>query len=203
MRGLKLLSKGIMLILLLQVSQLNAQEDSSDDIGERFFMPSFQMGYINHNANNVSGGVIAQTSVEYRAKEKWLFRINYDDFSGRVNVTTSNNHRYQAKTPISELLGGLGYRFTIKEHNLFTVLQPGIRFYESPNIEVENNQITINQEGRSIATMRYTLGYEYEVFKSVFLNVECFVGHFFYKRDFWRNSGPHYGITVGLATRLF
>jgi hypothetical protein len=182
---------------------LNAQVKTPDSVAERLFMPALQMGYINHNSKDISAGLIIQTSLEYRTKHNLLFRLNYDDFSGRLNLKNANNQIYNARIPLSELIGGVGYRFTLKRHNYFLIAQPGLRFYENPVIENLNGNLTIKQVGMIIGTIRYTFGYEYELFDNVFLNSEVFVGHFLKEKDFWDNAQPYYGITVGISARLF
>lgn len=181
----------------------SAQAPPPDKIAERFFIPALQIGYINHNSESISAGLIVQTSLEYRTKRNLLLRLNYDDFSGRLNLRTADNQSYSARIPTSELIGGLGYRITKDRHNYFLLAQTGIRFYENPTVRNENGAIAIEQVGSTIGSMRYTLGYEYELFDQVFLNSEVFLGHFLREKDFWLNSNPFFGITVGISARLF
>lgn len=191
------------LMVGMAVCRVEAQVKSPDNFAERFFIPSIQMGYINHNSGSISAGLIIQTSLEYRTRRNWLFRLNYDDFSGRLRLRNDNNQTYSARIPISELIGGVGYRLTQKRHNFFLVVQPGIRFYENPVVDTLQGNISIDQKGATVGTIRYTLGYEYELFENVFLNSEVFLGHFMREKDFWSNAGPYYGITVGISARLF
>lgn len=185
------------------ILQLEAQKKTPENLAQRLFSPALQMGYINHNSDLISAGLIIQTSVEYRTKKNLFFRINYDDFSGKINLSLSKTQNYIARIPISELIGGAGYWFTKNRHNFFFIAQPGIRFYENPAIENTNGILKIDQKGSTIGSLRYTLGYEYELFDNVFLNSEIFVGHFLKQKDFWGNSKPYYGITVGISTRIF
>lgn len=182
---------------------LRAQEKTPDKIAERFFMPALQMGYINHNSEKISSGLIIQTSLDYRTKKGLLFRINYDDFSGRLNLKYANNQSYQARTPMSEFIGGVGYRLTKKRNNYFLIIQSGIRLYENPIIENTNGNLNIDQKAETIGTIRYTIGYEYELFDNIFLNSEIFAGHFYDRKDFWDNEKPHWGMTLGVSARLF
>lgn len=191
------------IVLLSQTFQTKAQVKTPEKIAERFFIPAIQMGYINHNSKNITAGLIIQTSIEYRTKKKILLRLNYDDFSGRLNLQTNSNQTYNARIPISELIGGLGYRHSIKRHNFFLLAQSGFRFYETPMIKNLNGNLNIEQKGRIIGTARYTFGYEYELFDNVFLNSEAFLGHFLKEKDFWSNKKPYYGITIGISARLF
>ncbi len=183
--------------------ELSAQTNDSTEVSIRFFMPALQIGYINHNSDAISEGLVIQTSLEYRAKSNLLFRLNYDDFSGRININDVNNNQYTAKVPLSEFLGGIGYRFRLKKHNLFTLVQAGVRFYELPEIESLNGIIVINQSGEQIVPIRYTVGYEYEFMENVFLNLEIFIGHFAKEKDYWSNDKPFWGVTAGISTTLF
>jgi hypothetical protein len=184
-------------------TKLSAQTNDSTETSTRFFMPAIQMGYIHHNSDIVSEGLVIQTSLEYRAKKNLLFRINYDDFSGRINVNDAVGNQYNSKVPLSELLGGIGYRHRFNKHNLFALIQSGVRFYELPEIVTLNGVITINQSGEKIVPIRYTVGYEYEFMKNFFLNIEVFVGHFAKEKDYWSNDRPFFGTTIGLSTTLF
>jgi hypothetical protein len=181
----------------------HGQIKTPNKIAERFFMPALQMGYINHNSESISSGLIIQTSLDYRTKRGIMVRLNYDDFSGRLNLNYSNNQKYSAKIPISEFIGGAGFRLTKHRSNYFLVIQSGIRFYENPIIQNFNGNLNIEQEDARIGTMRYTFGYEYEIFENIFLNSEIFLGHFYHKKDFWNNKKLHYGITLGISARLF
>jgi hypothetical protein len=197
-------NSAIRVVLLILISTAaNAQVKTPDKIADRFFMPALQMGYINHNSENITSGLIIQTSLDYRTKRGLLIRINYDDFSGRLNMKYANNQTYSARIPISEFIGGLGYRLTRKRSNYFLVIQSGIRFYENPVIENLNGNLNIEQKDATIGTLRYTFGYEYELFENIFLNSEIFAGHFYEYKDFWDNEKPYFGITMGISARLF
>ena len=200
----RIILKVIALIVGVSASLgLSAQTNESTEASTGFFMPALQIGYINQNSNIISGGLVIQTSLEYRTKSNLIFRINYDNFSGRIDINDSENNQYIAKVPLSELLGGIGYRHRFDKHNLFAIVQTGVRFYELPEIIELNGAITINQSGEQIVPIRYTLGYEYEFMKDAFLNLEFFVGHFAKEKDYWSDNKPFYGATIGLSTTLF
>lgn len=193
----------LFILIVCSVFVTEAQVKPSSELAQRFFVPAIQMGYINHNSDNISSGILIQTSLEYRTKKNLLFRGNYDYFRGRLNLNTNINQTYSAKIPMSELIGGIGYRLTNKRHNLFLVAQTGFRFYENPVIENIHGSLNIDQKDETIGTVRYTLGYEYEIFNSVYLNTEIFTGHLYGSKDFWANTKPFYGITFGVASKLF
>ena len=63
----KLFSIKITLFISLVISTIftaQAQVKTPDKIAERFFMPAIQMGYINHNSESTSSGLIIQTSLD-------------------------------------------------------------------------------------------------------------------------------------------
>lgn len=170
-----------------------------ESLRDRLFMPSIQMGFMEHNVSNLDAGLIIQTALEYRTKHGLIVRVNYDDFGGRLDI-----ERYSAKIPLVEALGGLGYRYTHKKHNVFVLVQTGLRFYEVPRIEeLEDGSIAVRQDDRSLMPMRYTLGYEFEFEPGLYLNVEAFTGHFIEPRDYWTNDRPFYGMTFGISASLF
>ena len=199
----KISTFNLLTILFCYSTDAVAQVKPSSEIAQRFFVPAVQMGYINHNSDNISGGIMIQTSLEYRTKKHLLFRGNYDYFRGRLNLNTAINQTYSAKIPLSELIGGIGYRVTEERHNVFVVAQSGFRFYENPSIDNTNGNLIIDQKDAVVGTTRYTLGYEYEVFNSVYLNSEIFAGYLIQNKDFWQNSKPFYGITFGVSSKLF
>lgn len=93
MRSDRIILKIFTLIVSVLLSlELSAQTNESPEISTRFFMPALQMGYINHNSNIISEGLVIQTSLEYRTKSNLIFRINYDDFSGRISINDANNN---------------------------------------------------------------------------------------------------------------
>lgn len=189
--------------IFLLFSNLHAQNNSDRSFWNKLFIPSVQMGYIDHNSPVISSGLIIQTSLEYRNSKNMLYRLNYDDFGGRINLHNNSGYSsYSGRIPLSELIAGLGYRKTFNKHNIFAVVQSGIRFYELPVVENKNNSLIINQVDRTIVPIRYTLGYEYEIFENAFLNIETFVGHFASPKDYWNNIKPFWGVTLGVSTNL-
>ncbi len=165
-------------------------------------MPAIKLGYIYHNSDNISSGMMIQTSLEYRTKKNLLFRLSYDDFSSRVNITTNSKQIYRARIPTSDFIAGVGYRFKKQRNNFFLIVQSGLRSYENPVIENLNGGINIDQRSETIGTMRYTLVYEYELFKYVFLNSEVFAGQLYSTKDFWSDRSS-FGVTIGISATIF
>jgi len=198
--------KLILLILLILTSNLSeAQEAEEEKISNRIFMPSIQMGYINNHSELLSGGLFIQTSIEYQTPKRIFFRINYDDFDSDYELRDIQNSSgiLGGKVSFSELIGGVGYRYTKKKHNVLIAAQTGYRFYGHPVISTEQNTISIKSENRNIIINRYTLGYEFEVDKRAFLTLELFNSHVFEKRDYWADDTWATGFTIGITTTIF
>lgn len=70
------------LFLFLGCSACLKAQHKNDTISDwdRTFMPAIQMGYVNQATNELSGGLMVQTSIEYRHESNIVFRLNYDDF---------------------------------------------------------------------------------------------------------------------------
>jgi len=198
--------KWVLLVLTLFNSWgLFGQDNDTTNQDTRWFMPSIQMGYIGQSSDELSGGLLIQTSLEYRTKKHFFFRVNYDDFDTDFNLINPQNltGNYSGKVSIAELLGGVGYRGTTEKHHFFLLVQPGFRFYGFPFITNENNNISIDLDNRNLPVMRYTAGYEYEFVDNVFAALELFAGHTLENKDYWRDQDWSWGFTVGISTTLF
>jgi len=193
--------------MLLTGASAFAQVESEEEenIAHRFFMPAIQMGYMHHQANALSGGLFIQTSLEYKTRKGWFLRMNYDDFSTGYELTSTEEPAgsITGKIPMSELIGGFGYRKTWEKHHLFLATQSGIRFYGSPTLNIENNTTSLVVENRTAPVNRYTLGYEYEIDTRAYLTFEIFGSHLWEKKDFWEDDGWSMGATLGISANLF
>lgn len=197
----------LLFVFYLLSPNLSMGQDSKEDdkISNRIFMPSIQMGYINNHSDNLSGGILIQTSLEYQTKKGIFFRINYDDFDAdyELNDLQNSSGVFGGKVSFAELIGGLGYRLTKKKHNVFLATQMGYRFYGHPVVSIENNTTQIKFDNREVLINRYTLGYEYEIDKRAFLTLELFGSHVFDKKDYWKDDAWSSGFTIGITTTIF
>lgn len=183
----------------------HAQNDSTvtNDL-ERTFMPELQMGYVAHGTEQLSGGLMTQTSIEYRDISNFVLRINYDVFNSSLNLTypVDENVSYTGKTSFSEVIGGIGYRQPLKKHNITSYIQSGVRFYGYPVFNVDSNEVNIDFDRRYIGVMRYSIGYEYRIIPKLFLTVEFLAGHVLKSKDYWADNRWSYGVTLGLSAPL-
>jgi hypothetical protein len=79
--------KNITLVILIPFySTLLHAQHKNDTISDwdRTFMPAIQMGYVEHGTDQLSGGLMIQTSIEFRHKSNFVLRINYDDFDSKM-----------------------------------------------------------------------------------------------------------------------
>ena len=193
----------ILMVLTISHSALGQQNDST--LSQRILMPTLQIGYINNLSNELSGGFIIQTSLEYQTPKGLFFRLNYDTFGSDYELSDVQGtfDILKGSTNFSELLFGMGYRKVIKKHNIFVGVQPGYRFYEYPEIEEAGNILTLKLDERNVTMSRYTIGYEYEIDTRAYLSFEFFGSHIWKKEDFWMNNQWSSGFTVGITSTIF
>ena len=200
-------SKSILFILFLSIQATvmgQNKEESTNDL-ERTFMPQFQLGYVLHETQDLSGGLMTQTSIEYRDITNLVFRVNFDVFNSSMNLDypLNDSTSFKGKTTFSDLIGGIGYRLPLKKHNITGYVQSGVRFYGYPEFSLENNLVSINLSRNYLGVMRYTLGYEYALAPKLFLSFEFFSSHVFKRQDFWSDNIWSYGLTFGVTSPLF
>ncbi len=179
------------------------QDTTINDL-ERTFMPQFQLGYVFHETDALSGGLMTQTSIEYRDFTHLVFRANFDVFNTSMNLEypLNDSTRFTGKTTFSDLIGGIGYRLSLKKHHIICYVQSGVRFYGYPVFSLENNQVSIDLERKYSGVMRYTLGYEYALSPKLFFSLEFSSSHVFKAQDFWNNSIWSHGVTFGITSPL-
>ena len=195
----------IMALCFIQNFGFGQEENDTLNDLERTFMPQFQLGYVLHETQDLNNGLMTQTSMEYRDITNLVFRVNYDVFNSSMNLDYPLNDttQFTGKTTFSELIGGIGYRLPMDKHHLTGYVQSGLRFYGYPEFNLDNNQVSIDFDRRSLGVMRYTLGYEYALAPKLFLSAEFLLSHVFEAKDFWSNSIWTYGLTFGLTSPLF
>jgi hypothetical protein len=183
-----------------------SQSSTENQSGEgRTFMPTIQMGYVAHGSTELSGGLMTQTSVEYRDVSNLILRLNFDSFNSNMNLkyAINPNTSFTGRTSFSELIVGIAYRQQLGKHNLIGYIRPGIRFYGYPIFNVNGNQTNLDYDSRNIGVMRYSIGYEYEILPKLFLTIEGIASHVLKPKDFWIDNGWLYGVTLGVSTPLF
>ncbi|MFT5667770.1 MAG: hypothetical protein ACI9DK_001970 [Vicingaceae bacterium] len=190
---------------LTQISLFGQETQESDNDLKRTFMPQFQLGYALNQTQYLSGGLMTQTSVEYRDLTNLVLRFNFDVFNSSLNLKypLNDSTSFTGKTSFSDLIGGIGYRVPLKKHNITGYVQSGVRFYGYPEFNLDNDQISIDLSRKHIGVMRYTLGYEYALTPKLFFSIELFSSHVFKARDFWSNKLWSHGLTFGISAPLF
>ncbi|MEM1218187.1 MAG: hypothetical protein AAGH79_04720 [Bacteroidota bacterium] len=171
---------------------------------ERTFMPTLQLGYVWHGTEELSAGLMTQTSIEYRDISNFIFRINYDVFNSRMNLQYPINEdvTFTGRTSFSDVIIGVGYRHTVQKHNFTAYVQPGIRYYGYPDLTAQDNQVNLDYDSRNIGIIRYSVGYEFALTTKLFLAIEALVGHTLKSKGFWTEDRWAYGATIGLSAPI-
>lgn len=168
-------------------------------------MPALQMGYVAYGTAQLSGGLMIQTSIEYRHQSNFVFRINYDDFDAQMNIAypLDPDLTFTGRMSFFELIGGIGYRDPDGKHNFTGYIEGGMRNYGYPELTTDSLQANLDFDSRNIGIMRYTLGYEFALAPKLFLTLEALVGHTLESKDFWTDNRWNYGFTLGVSATLF
>ena len=192
-------------ILFLHTTALGQSEAPVESDWDRTFMPTVQLGYVAHGTEELSGGLMTQTSVEYRDISGIIFRINYDAFGANMNLQypIDSNLTFTGRTTFSEGIIGVGYRQNMGKHNLTAYVQPGIRLYGYPEFTLEANSANLDYDSRNVGVIRYSLGYEYALAPKLFLAIEGLISHTWKAKDFWTDNRWSYGATIGISAPLF
>jgi len=205
---MNLLVKNITLVILIcfYSTFLKAQH-KNDTITDwdRTFMPAIQMGYIEHATDQLSGGLLTQTSIEYRHKSNFVLRLNYDHLSSKMKLEypVDPDLSFTGKVSFSDLIGGVGYRDRDGKHNFTAYVEGGIRNYGYPVLTIDSIQANLNYDSRNIGIIRYTLGYEFALAPKLFLTLEALISHTLESKDFWIDNRWSYGFTLGISAPLF
>jgi len=193
--------------LLLGFSSSLKAQHKNDTISDwdRTFMPALQMGYVGHGTDQLSGGLMIQTSIEYRHESNFVIRVNYDDFNSNMQLgyPVNPNLTYTGRMSFFELIGGIGYRDRDGKHNFTAYIQGGMRNYGLPIFTTDSVQANLDFDSRNIGIMRYTLGYEFALAPKLFLTLETLISHTFKPKDYWIENRWAYGITLGISAPLF
>lgn len=203
------MKKNLLLILsFLIVANCFSQSDEKNNLGERIFLPSLEIGYISENSKLLSDGLLVKTSLEYRFSNPsgFFLRINYDTYDTSYELINLDNLSNVVKgtASFSDLIVGGGYRWSLKDNfRLFLLLQPGVKFYDFPTATLEGNTVLISQDGKSIFTSRTTFGLEYYINSKSAIIFDIFQSQIWDKRDFWQSNTGAYGLSVGFITALY
>lgn len=199
--------KALALFFTLTISNCLSAQNEKDTLSdwERTFMPAVQMGYVTHGTDQLSGGMMIQTSIEYRHKSNLVFRVNYDDFKANMKLAYPVNPdlTYTGRLSFFEFIGGIGYRDIDGKNNFTSYIQGGIRNYGFPVFSTDSVQANLDFDSRNIGIMRYSIGYEFALAPKLFLTIEGLVSHTFRAKDYWEGNRWSYGVTIGLSAPLF
>jgi hypothetical protein len=200
--------KNLTIVILISFySTLLKAQDKNDTISDwdRTFMPAIQMGYVGYGTDQLSGGLMSQTSIEYRHESNFVLRINYDNLNSKMNIKypVDPDLTFTGKVSFSDIIGGIGYRDRDGKHNFTGYIEGGIRNYGYPGFSTDGTQVNLDFDSRNIGIMRYTLGYEFAVAPKLFLTLETIISHTLESKDFWIDNRWSYGFTLGISAPLF
>ena len=197
----------LLIVFLFPIISFAQKEPMTDEeIASHFFMPSIEMGYIHNFTDALSGGVIVNTSLEYRIRNNndVFFRANYDTYTADYELKQENGLTSVIKGTgsFSDFLLGAGYRFGDNKFRSFVMLQAGATRYNFPTLVVDEDVISIEQSGKLLFSSRATVGFEYYFTEKSAFAIDLFQNQIWERQDFWQNSGSAVGISFGFIASL-
>ncbi len=208
---MRMINKAFTLILFLAASmvgftQSDTQEEPRQTFGEQVFLPSIEIGYMHELADELGGGVLLKTSIEYRVRNNndIFFRINYDTYNADYELDPENGitNVIKGTAHFTDLLFGAGYRFGDNKWRCFIMVQPGIKYYNFPEPVITNTAINIEQGKSRTFCTRATLGFEYYITEKSAISLDFLQGQVWDETAFWKDSGSAIGFSVGFITSL-
>lgn len=198
-----------LLILPMAFIGFNAEaqpQDSSAKFLRRIFLPSFDVGYQLNASDLIGNSVKTATSIEYRIRNNndFFLRLNYDTYGARYKLSNPVNtiNTVEGSVQATDLLLGTGYRLGDNTFRLMFSIQPGIKFYEFPLLNLEERDIKVALEGRSVFTTTFLATLEYYFDEKSALTISLFENQVWQKVDFWEDSGVAFGGSIGFITSL-
>ena len=165
-----------------------------------------QVGYIANGTEELSGGIFAQTNIDYRSiRNNLIFRINFDGFGAAYTpkAPQTGTVSFEGDIGFTETVGGIGYKIPLKKHSILLFTQAGQRGYGYPEFNTTNGITSVKLAPHSISTIRFSIGHEFELEKHVFTSFELFWGQTLERKDYWVENPYSSGFTVGLTTLLW
>lgn len=186
-----------------------AQSDSTDSfegIASRIFLPSLDLGFQFPNASVLGPGFVTRTSLEYRAKNNndFFIRLTYDTYGSRYVLPTNNTttNSISGTVQFSDIMLAPGYRFGDAKYRLLVAVMGGIKLYEFPTATIENQQVTVGQDGKSIFTSGAMASAEYYFDEKSALTFSLYHNQVWKDIDFWTDGRIAWGLSIGFITAL-
>ncbi len=193
--------------LILSVTTKMAFANSSDSLRFKIFLPAIELGYAGYQSDELSGGLVVKTCIEYRLKYEnaAFFRLNYDNrnASYSINPELFETNVLEGGLQFSDALIGVGYRYGERKIQLFGLAQGGVSFYKVPNFSIENNEVILRNIRSHAVLSRVSLGVEYYLADNAALVFEGFQSFVIEQKDFWASGQNFWGFSIGVTTTLF
>ncbi|OJJ15312.1 hypothetical protein BKI52_38500 [marine bacterium AO1-C] len=197
-----------LLLLLCTVFYGFGQDNDPDKKGIRYriFLPSLEIGYVGYSSQELSGGVMVKTAIEYRLKtqDSFYFRLNYDNRRATYKIQpTGLTNVIEGKVNFSDLIGGVGYRFGKDKLQWIVLLQGGVSFYDVPEFELAGTVLNLRNKGKNVPISRLTIGLEYYLDSNSAITLELLQSQFWNQEDFWQDNQSAWGISLGVTATLY
>lgn len=184
------------------------QEEKLDSnrFWKRVFLPSIDAGYQFSNANLINNSIKIGTSIEfrYRNNNDVFLRLNYDTYGAEYNLLQSNNttNSISGTVQFTDFLIAPGYRFGDKTYRMMFAVGPGWKMYDFPVGEINETDILISQDRRSVFTTSFMTALEYYFDEKSAITFTVYQNQVWDNVDFWEDHGGAWGFSLGFITSL-
>ena len=182
------------------------EDQNKKGLRYRIFLPSLEIGYVDYSSNELSGGIMVKTAIEYRLKtqDSFYFRLNYDNRQAKYKIApTGLTNVIEGKVSFSDLIGGAGYRFGKDKLQWIVLLQGGVSFYSVPEFELNGGVLNLRNAGKNVPISRLTIGLEYYLDSNSAITLELLQSQFWNQEDFWKDNQSAWGISLGVTATLY
>ena len=189
---------------ILSLGALQAQEDTTG-FWNRIFLPSLDVGYQIAHSDLIDNSVKFGTSIEYRFTNNndFFVRLCYDTYGAKYALRQANTtNTIEGTAQFTDVFFGPGYRFGDRTFRVMVAFTPGIKLYEFPTAEFEDERVLITQNARSVLSANLLTTIEYYFDEKSALTLSLFQNYVFEDVDFWARGRNATGFSIGFITSL-
>jgi hypothetical protein len=196
--------------LLLYISLSGFSQDKADTTEtaflKRVFLPSIDIGYQIPTSDLIEGSLRIATSIEYRFRNNndFFIRLNYDTYNLGYRFEDANNtsNALEGTANVSDVFLAPGYRFGDSTWRLMFSVMPGIKFYEYPELILDENAFQVVLRSESIFTTSFLTTLEYYFDEKSAFTFSLYQNQVWEDTDFWQDGRAAYGFSIGFITSL-
>lgn len=197
----------VCLVLILGLlSTAKGQDTTSikNSVWDRLYFNWFDVGMIMPNSSALSNTIIFKSATEYRFRKSDGLFIRFSSESSsptyQLQVALDEINVIEGELRIQDWLIGLGYRVGEQRFRGTLAMLYGVRRFNFPTYEIQNNTIQILDKKRFQGTASLVFSCEFYITSNILISLSGFYNHAFKQDLFWEDGQSAVGITFGLSS---